>query len=58
MSKKYTRKQDLTEQLLVLQMMEDELISEYNSLELEIMKKELFKLEKELSLLEHEFIFS
>ena len=58
MSKKYTRKQALTEQLAMLQVKENELMTEYYTLEVEIMKKKLFELENELSLLEYEFIFS
>ena len=58
MSKKYTRKQDLAEQLVALQVKEDELVSEYRTLEIEMMKRKLFELENELSLLEYEFIFS
>jgi Iap family predicted aminopeptidase len=58
MSKKYTRKQALTEQLATLQMKENELMTEYYTLKVEMMKKKLFELENELSLLEHEFIFS
>lgn len=58
MSKKYTRKQALAEQLATLQVKEDELMSEYRTLEIEMMKRKLFELENELSLLEHEFIFS
>lgn len=58
MSKKYTRKQDLTDQLVMLQEKENEIMSEYRMLEIEMMKKKLFELENELSLLEYEFIFS
>lgn len=58
MSKKYTRKQALVEQLTELQVKETQLMTEYYTLETEIMKKKLFELENELSLLEHEFIFS
>lgn len=58
MSKKYTRKQALTEQLAMLQVKENELMTEYYTLEVEMMKKKLFELENELSLLEYEFIFS
>lgn len=58
MSKKYTRKQALTEQLATLQVKENELMTEYYTLEVEIMKKKLYFLENELSLLEHDFIFS
>ena len=58
MSKKYIRKQVLEEQLVTLKVKEDELVSEYRILEIEIMKRKLFELENELSLLEHEFIFS
>lgn len=58
MSKKYTRKQALTEQLAMLQVKENELMTEYYTLEVEIMKKKLYDLENELSLLEYEFIFS
>ena len=58
MSKKYIRKQALAEHLATLQVKEDELMTEYYTLEVEIMKKKLFELENELSRLEHEFIFS
>lgn len=58
MSKKYTRKQALEEQLATLQVKENELMTEYYTLEVEIMKKKLYFLENELSLLEHDFIFS
>mgnify|MGYP001360734195 CR=1 FL=1 len=58
MSKKYTRKQDLEKQSIELQMKVDELMSEYYSLEVKIMKKKLIELENELLSLEHAFIFS
>lgn len=58
MSKKYTRNQDLEKQSIELQMKVDELMSEYYSLEVKIMKKKLIELENELLSLEHAFIFS
>lgn len=58
MSKKYTRKEDLAEQLTAIQVKEAELMIEYHTLEMEMMKKKIYDLENELFLLEHAFIFS